>query len=326
MPCTSAPPCPVPTHRISAPRLRARTTTRTAATTRRPGRIRTMLMEGTRVKADMRQRRRHRLRARGRLRGRWVYLFILFYRLSFLYYHRPSLRDNMTTTFPLLPPSSLPHPRSAVLVHCLLSPFSSSRLLCCPSRIDVVLLPTRVPVPCPTSPCVPPAFPDHRSPPSLVIIPPQRRFYPLVLLVPSLSSMRCRSSVLPLSRPSLPFSSYSFLPRLHHAGTAENCLPARCFRRGPRGHARQPYFLRLQGALHRAPRRASWHLTSTSFIDADTMLAPDSLNRLVTSAADDSIIIGICGEMKLQNEEGRGNDDWTFSVASLFMKRPSALL
>ncbi|KAJ7483304.1 glycosyltransferase family 2 protein [Mycena latifolia] len=39
-------------------------------------------------------------------------------------------------------------------------------------------------------------------------------------------------------------------------------------------------------------------------IDADTNVTPDSLNRLVASAADDSSIIGICGETKLQNEEG----------------------
>ncbi|KAF7317673.1 Glycosyltransferase family 2 protein [Mycena kentingensis (nom. inval.)] len=39
-------------------------------------------------------------------------------------------------------------------------------------------------------------------------------------------------------------------------------------------------------------------------IDADTTVTPESLNRLVASAADDSAIIGICGETKLQNEEG----------------------
>ncbi|KIJ69713.1 glycosyltransferase family 2 protein [Hydnomerulius pinastri MD-312] len=39
-------------------------------------------------------------------------------------------------------------------------------------------------------------------------------------------------------------------------------------------------------------------------VDADTQVTPDSLNRLVASAADDSSIIGICGETKLTNEEG----------------------
>ncbi|KAF8432942.1 glycosyltransferase family 2 protein [Boletus edulis BED1] len=39
-------------------------------------------------------------------------------------------------------------------------------------------------------------------------------------------------------------------------------------------------------------------------VDADTTVTPDSLNRLVASAADDSSIIGICGETKLTNEEG----------------------
>ncbi|GAA5973732.1 hypothetical protein JCM11641_005107 [Rhodosporidiobolus odoratus] len=38
-------------------------------------------------------------------------------------------------------------------------------------------------------------------------------------------------------------------------------------------------------------------------IDADTSVAPDSLNRLVAAAADDSHIIGICGETKLENEQ-----------------------
>ncbi|KAH7928935.1 glycosyltransferase family 2 protein [Leucogyrophana mollusca] len=39
-------------------------------------------------------------------------------------------------------------------------------------------------------------------------------------------------------------------------------------------------------------------------VDADTSVTPQSLNRLVASSCDDSNIIGICGETKLQNEEG----------------------
>ncbi|KAH8092468.1 chitin synthase [Cristinia sonorae] len=39
-------------------------------------------------------------------------------------------------------------------------------------------------------------------------------------------------------------------------------------------------------------------------VDADTTVTPDSLNRLVASCADDASIIGICGETKLENEEG----------------------
>ncbi|EIW61536.1 chitin synthase [Trametes versicolor FP-101664 SS1] len=39
-------------------------------------------------------------------------------------------------------------------------------------------------------------------------------------------------------------------------------------------------------------------------VDADTTVTPDALNRLVASACDDSSIIGICGETKLDNEEG----------------------
>ncbi|KAF8642787.1 hypothetical protein AX16_009420 [Volvariella volvacea WC 439] len=38
-------------------------------------------------------------------------------------------------------------------------------------------------------------------------------------------------------------------------------------------------------------------------VDADTTVTPDSLNRLVASCADDSSIIGICGETKLDNPE-----------------------
>ncbi|KAH7888944.1 glycosyltransferase family 2 protein [Phlebopus sp. FC_14] len=39
-------------------------------------------------------------------------------------------------------------------------------------------------------------------------------------------------------------------------------------------------------------------------VDADTSVTPASLNRLVAACMDDSNIIGICGETKLQNEEG----------------------
>ncbi|KAF8483043.1 chitin synthase-domain-containing protein [Gautieria morchelliformis] len=38
-------------------------------------------------------------------------------------------------------------------------------------------------------------------------------------------------------------------------------------------------------------------------VDADTTVEPDSLNRLVACCADDSRIIGICGETKLDNEQ-----------------------
>jgi cellulose synthase/poly-beta-1,6-N-acetylglucosamine synthase-like glycosyltransferase len=38
-------------------------------------------------------------------------------------------------------------------------------------------------------------------------------------------------------------------------------------------------------------------------IDADTSVRADSLNRLVSCAADDTRIIGICGETRLDNEQ-----------------------
>jgi chitin synthase len=43
-------------------------------------------------------------------------------------------------------------------------------------------------------------------------------------------------------------------------------------------------------------------------------VTPESLNRLVASAADDSSVIGICGETKLANEEGSW---WTMIQACL---------
>ncbi|KAJ8579257.1 fungal chitin synthase, partial [Rhizopogon salebrosus TDB-379] len=39
-------------------------------------------------------------------------------------------------------------------------------------------------------------------------------------------------------------------------------------------------------------------------VDADTQVTHESLNQLVASAADDSSIIGICGETKLTSEAG----------------------
>jgi chitin synthase len=41
-------------------------------------------------------------------------------------------------------------------------------------------------------------------------------------------------------------------------------------------------------------------------IDADTSVAHDSLNRVISACTDDSKIIGICGETKLENE----NESW----------------
>ncbi|KIM26865.1 glycosyltransferase family 2 protein [Serendipita vermifera MAFF 305830] len=39
-------------------------------------------------------------------------------------------------------------------------------------------------------------------------------------------------------------------------------------------------------------------------VDADTSVTPDSLNRLVAVTSDDSSVIAVCGETKLDNEEG----------------------
>ena len=53
------------------------------------------------------------------------------------------------------------------------------------------------------------------------------------------------------------------------------------------------------------------------FIDVRAQtVTPDSLNRLVASCADDATIIGICGETKLENEEGSW---WTMIQVSFFL-------
>ncbi|KAF9241812.1 glycosyltransferase family 2 protein [Melanogaster broomeanus] len=49
-------------------------------------------------------------------------------------------------------------------------------------------------------------------------------------------------------------------------------------------------------------------------VDADTVVTPPSLNRLVAATIDDSNVIGICGETKLQNEE---NSWWTMIQARI---------
>lgn len=57
-------------------------------------------------------------------------------------------------------------------------------------------------------------------------------------------------------------------------------------------------------------------------IDADTSVAADSLNRLVSCAADDSRIIGICGETKLENEQASW---WTMIQGMPLARSCSAL-
>jgi hypothetical protein len=47
---------------------------------------------------------------------------------------------------------------------------------------------------------------------------------------------------------------------------------------------------------------------------ASQTVTPESLNRLVASAADDSRIIGICGETRLKNEE----DSWWTMIQVIF--------
>jgi len=49
-------------------------------------------------------------------------------------------------------------------------------------------------------------------------------------------------------------------------------------------------------------------------VDADTSVEPEGLNRLVSVAADDSRVIAICGETKVDNEEGSW---WTMIQGAL---------
>ena len=54
------------------------------------------------------------------------------------------------------------------------------------------------------------------------------------------------------------------------------------------------------------PRMYEYLLT----VDADTEVTEESLNRLVACCANDSKVVGICGETSLQNEEG----SWTTMI------------
>ena len=47
----------------------------------------------------------------------------------------------------------------------------------------------------------------------------------------------------------------------------------------------------------------AWHV-SHLLINELQIVTPESLNRLVACTADDSKVIGICGETKVDNEEG----------------------
>ena len=55
-----------------------------------------------------------------------------------------------------------------------------------------------------------------------------------------------------------------------------------------------------------------WGLELT--IVASQTVTPESLNRLVASTADDSSIIGICGETRLKNED----DSWWTMIQVIF--------
>ena len=61
------------------------------------------------------------------------------------------------------------------------------------------------------------------------------------------------------------------------------------------------------------PRMYEYLLT----VDADTEVTEDSLNRLVACCANDSKVIGICGETSLQNEE---KSPWTMIQVFQFLR------
>ncbi|KAF2650420.1 glycosyltransferase family 2 protein [Lophiostoma macrostomum CBS 122681] len=78
----------------------------------------------------------------------------------------------------------------------------------------------------------------------------------------------------------------SFLNRVHHRG-AMNPLELEMFHQ-------------INNIIGVDPELYEYLL----MVDADTMVRPDALNRLVAGCSNDSKIAGICGETSLENEEG----------------------
>ncbi|KAF2004619.1 glycosyltransferase family 2 protein [Amniculicola lignicola CBS 123094] len=77
----------------------------------------------------------------------------------------------------------------------------------------------------------------------------------------------------------------SFLNRVHH--------------RAPMNPLELEMFHQINNIIGVDPELYEYLL----MVDADTMVRPDSLNRLVASCANDSKIAGICGETSLENEQ-----------------------
>ncbi|KAF2664200.1 chitin synthase, class VI [Microthyrium microscopicum] len=77
----------------------------------------------------------------------------------------------------------------------------------------------------------------------------------------------------------------SFLNRVHH--------------RSPMSPLELEIFHQINNVIGVDPELYEY----TLMVDADTMVAEDSLNRLVAACANDAKIAGICGETSLQNEE-----------------------
>ncbi|PSN70609.1 hypothetical protein BS50DRAFT_570147 [Corynespora cassiicola Philippines] len=77
----------------------------------------------------------------------------------------------------------------------------------------------------------------------------------------------------------------SFLNRVHH--------------RAPMNPLELEMFHQINNIIGVDPELYEYLL----MVDADTLVRPDSLNRLVASCANDSKIVGICGETSLENEE-----------------------
>jgi chitin synthase len=74
----------------------------------------------------------------------------------------------------------------------------------------------------------------------------------------------------------------------------------RCHFNSPMSPLELEIYHQIANVIGINPRMYEYLLT----VDADTEVTEDSLNRLVACCANDSKIIGVCGETSLQNEEG----------------------
>jgi chitin synthase len=87
---------------------------------------------------------------------------------------------------------------------------------------------------------------------------------------------------------------------------------SRCYFEAPMTPLELEIYHQIANVIGINPRMYEYLLT----VDADTEVTEDSLNRLVACCANDSKVIGICGETSLQNEE---KSPWTMIQVSQFL-------